>query len=204
MDTTPGAPVLTATDSATGISGMQTETVNPGTAITFTTAPATVSAGKQSATITIRETNDNSVGVPKEVIFLTSSSGNGTFYNSATGAPLPTAGGVPFVVTDATGHASFLYVDTTVGSPTLKATDAANIALVGQQMETVTAGVANSIAFTTNDTTAKAGQLSGPNTILVKDMGGVAVAGELVNLRSTSGTGVFYNGSGPGPPSSAA
>ncbi len=191
-DPTTGTPTLTATDAGTGITGTQMETVNPGAAINFTTSPISTPAGQQGGPVTIQVTDENSVGVANEQVLLSSTSGTGTFY-TATGAPLPkTVGGVPYVVTDANGNASFLYEDSAVGSPTLTAAADAAGSVSKTQTETVTAGVVTSVTFTTLPVTASAGKQSTAITIAVKN-GGVAVANEVVKLSSTSFTGNFYN-----------
>ena len=124
------------------------------------------------------------------MVKLTSSSATGTFYNSATGAALPkTAGGVPYVITNASGQASFLYVDTTAGTPTLTATDSAINTVTQTQSEVITVGAAATITFTSTATTANTGQQSGPITIQVTNAGAAPVAGEVVDLSSSSATG---------------
>ncbi len=199
-DGTVGTPTLTATD-ATGASGSQTEKVIAADAITFLTSPTSTPAGQRSTPITI-QVADEGAPVANEVVFLSSTTAAGfhNFYDGVTGAPLPTtAGGVPFVVTNASGQASFLYEDVVAGgAPTLKATEAANAAVFGQQRETVTNGVASSVAFTNGATTANAGQVSGPYTIQVNTLAGNPVVGDVVNLSTDSGGGVFYNGNGAG------
>ena len=201
---TPCALILTATDAGDGVFGTQTETVNPGAGITFTTAATTVTAGKQSSAITIQFTNDANTGVANELVVLKSSSATGTFYNSATGAALPTTpSGVPYVITNASGQASFLYVDTTAGTPTLTASDSATNSVSKTQQETITAGAAATITFTTAATTVNAGRQSGTITIQVKNAGNANVSGEVVDLSSSAGNGIFYTVAGAPLPKTA-
>ena len=65
----------------------------------------------------------------------------------------------------------------------------------GFQNQTVNAGVATAIAFTTLPTTADPGQEAGPITIQVLN-GGAGVVGEVVNLSTDSLTGTFYDANG--------
>ncbi len=203
-DNTPGTPTITATDSANNtVLNTQMETVTAGASINFVTPVTTVTAGKQSGTITIQVTNENNIAVANEVVLLSSSSGGGTFY-STTGVALPTTtGGVPYVVTNASGQASFLYSDRNAGTPTITAADAASNGVTKTQTEMVTAGVANTITFTTSPMTATAGKQSGTITILVQDAGAAAVTNEVVFLRSNSVTGTFYSTSGVALPKTA-
>ena len=170
------------------MTGTQTETVNPGAAINFTTSPISTHAGQQGGPVTIQVTDENNAGVANEQVLLSSTSGTGTFY-TATGAPLPkTVGGVPYVVTDMNGNASFLYEDSAVGSPTLTAAADAAGSVSKTQTETVTAGIVTSVTFTSLPVTASAGKQSTAITIAVKN-GGVAVANEVVKLSSTFSPG---------------
>ena len=69
-----------------------------------------------------------------------------------------------YVVTNGAGQASFFYLDTAAGSPTLTAT--ANT-VFANQTETVSAGAAATIAFLTAPTTASAGAQTSAITIQV-------------------------------------
>ena len=97
------------------------------------------------------------------------------------------------MITDGNGNASFYYEDTTnPGTPTLTAADSANPAVFGQQNEVVSAGLVTAVTFKSSPQTTNVGQLAGPITI------SVGFANEVVNLSSSSATGVFYNSTGPG------
>ena len=101
------------------------------------------------------------------------------------------------MITNASGQASFFYEDTTVGTPTLTAADAAKAATAfGPQKETVNRRRGHGHHHRGGSaTTESAGQQSGTITILVK-AGAAAVPDEVVNLTTTSATGVFYNSAG--------
>ena len=200
-DPTTGTPTLTATDKASGMSGTQMETVNPGASITFGPA-VTVSTGKQSGPITITVTDANGNPVANEEVDLKSSSTGGTFYTTG-GVALPTEGGVPYVVTNASGQAFFLYADSFQGTPTLTAAVAAVNSVFKTQQETITPGAAFKIAFG-SAVSVSAGKQSGPISITVTNSTNAPVVGEIVDLSTSSPTtGTFYTTGGAALPTTA-
>jgi sugar lactone lactonase YvrE len=84
--------------------------------VSFTTTPQILVAGGKSATTSIRAENGEGNALGNVQIDLSSSSATGLFYASATSTTPITS-----VTTDSNCTASFVYSDTTAGSPTLTA-----------------------------------------------------------------------------------
>ncbi len=105
--------------------------------VAFTTSPRSFTAATISSVITVQVEDQygNPVAESNDVIDLSTTSSTGQFFAVSTTAPPITA-----VTTDSTGAASFVYYDTTAGTPTLTAVDGnANLtAHTATQQETVT------------------------------------------------------------------
>ena len=194
-DTVAGNPTLTATDTSNVnlLSGVQKETVvaGPAATITITTSPQVLMAGTESGDITFTVTDANGNVVGNELIDLSSSAGTGLFY-----ADSSSTSSITSITTDSTGTASFVYYDTTGGTPIVTIKDDAHQSVLQTQQETVTAGAVATVAFTTNPMTLKAGVDSGTITVKAADSYGNGVSGELIDLTTSSSTGVFYANSG--------
>ena len=186
----------TTTDAAGNtLTASQTATKAIASQLTFTTTPISTTAGANSSIITVKVLDASGNPVANEQVNLSSSSETGTFFDS-TGTTAITS-----VVTGADGTASFVYHDTTAGTPTLTATDKANTDVTQTQTETVTAAAAAQVAFTTAPQTFAAGTNSGVITVQIEDQFGnpVAQSGDTVNLTSSSGTGTFLDSTGTTP-----
>ena len=193
-DTVVGTPTVTATDNTNNaIQQTQQETVTAAAAatITFTTNPQSLTAGTDSGTITVSVVDSYGNAVGSELIDLSSSAGTGKFYANSSSTTAITS-----VTTASNGTASFVYYDTTVGTPTVTAMDDANHSVVKTQQETVTTAAAATITFTTNPQSLTAGMDSGTISIKAVDAYGNAISNELIDLSSNAGTGKFYANSG--------
>lgn len=166
-------------------------TKDAATQLSFTSTPITATAGTNSSLITVEALDSNGNPVANAQVNLSSNSMTGTFFDS-TGTNTITD-----VVTGANGTASFVYNDTTAGTPTLTATDSVNPTATQTQQETVTAAAAAQVAFTSAPQTISAGTNSGLITVQIEDQYGNAVAqSDTINLSSTSATGAFLDSMG--------
>ena len=140
-DTVVGTPTVTAIDDANhSVVKTQQETVTAATPvkIMFTTTAMGLTAGTTTGTITIAvaDANGNTVAESGDTITLQSNFSTGIFYASAS-STTP----ISFITTNSSGTASFVYYDTTAGTPTITATDANKhlTTHTATQQETVTA-----------------------------------------------------------------
>ena len=193
VDTLVSTPTLTA--SATGLtSAMQTETVIAATAsqLIFTTSAQTLTAGMNSATITVQledPFNNIATASSTQTILLTTTSEFGQFRDNATGnSP------IIFVnLAAGTSSTNFKYNDTLAGSPMLTVTDFALTSSTATQTETVNAATVSKLVYTTTAQTLTAGVVSGTLTVQEEDaFGNVTTTAETVNLStSNTTTGLF-------------
>ena len=147
QDTKAGSPTITA--AASGLtSGTQIETINVGTvnklAFTNTALSASASATANMGPITVQEQDVN--GNPTttaETVTLTSNSAGTKLFAATSGGSAITTVSIP----TGSSSATFYYGDTKSGSPTITA--AVTGLNSGTQGETVTAGAASKLVFTT-------------------------------------------------------
>ncbi len=193
-DTQVGSPVISA--SAAGlVSATQTETITAtavAAQLAFTTAPINLGVGSTSGVITVvlEDLNGNAVNATAAGVSVALASTSGTGVFKSTGGATIT--GVTIAAGSST--ASFKYVDTVSGTPTLTAS-ATGLAVSSQQ-ETLTSTL-TSIAFTTPAHTLILG--AGPASVTIElddQLGSPVVAGAggaLVTLGTTSSGGTFYD-----------
>jgi hypothetical protein len=203
-NTVAGGP-YTVSASVTGVSSTAnfSLTSNPGPAkkLAFITSPvsgtASTSATLGPITVQLQDAYGNPVTATGSgtVVGLSSSSGAGIF-SSSSGASHITS------VTIASGKtsASFYYGDTKAGSPTITA--ASSPLTSATQTETITAGKAAKLAFTTSPVSGPLSSSAtlGPITIQLQDAYGNPVtatgSGTVVKLTSSSSGGIFAASSG--------
>ena len=196
-DTNGAGADLTARDNGNAlVSTTQFETVSSAAAksISFTSTAQTLTAGVDSATVSVQVLDKFGNPLAGEQVNLSSSDATtGAFYASASSTTPITS-----VLTGANGIASFVYADTLTGSPILTATDAANLSVTTTQTETVKANSAAKLAITSVAKSTTAGAKSSTITVQVEDQYGnvVAKSGDTVNLTSSSAKGLFYNAAG--------
>jgi hypothetical protein len=127
-----------------------------------------------------------------ETLALSTNSTGGAFYSNASCTTTITS---TTIATSATG-ANFFYKDTKTGSPTITVTGTGAFATTITQGETITAGTANKLAFTTSAQTLSAGACSAAITVQSQDASGNPAnpaSVEAVALSSNSPGGTFYN-----------
>ena len=198
LDTHAGTPTITASDAGGVLtSAMQQETVNQPLAskLVFTTVAQMLTAGVLSATITVQEQDqyNNPTTMPETVNLSTSASGTGVFKNLAGNSTI-TSVSIPA----GQNSASFTYLDTHAGTPTITASDVGGVLTSATQQETVNQPLASKLVFTTVAQTLTAGVLSATITVQEQDQyNNPTTTAETVNLStSASGTGVFKNTAG--------
>ena len=186
-DTTAGTPTLHA--AASGVSTTLAMTVIAGAPSTlkFVSAPQNLEAGQPSAPISLvlEDANDNPTpATGTTVVGLTSTSAAGQFTSHGQAAT---------TVSLATGAttATFVYIDTTAGSPTITAS-ATGLAS-GTQTEVISAGPPAGFTLSATNNTLTAGQPSAMTVTTVNAYGEVvpATASMVVSLQTTSATGGF-------------
>jgi len=158
--------------------------------LAVTTAPQALTAGAASSPITVQlqDQSGNPVKVSSNLIVNLSSSSSGVFLSGST--PITSV-----IIAAGTSSASFTYQDTKAGTPTLTA---ASGSFHGGQVETVKAGPASKLAFTTSPQTLTAGVVSATLTVQLLDLYGNAAnakAALTVQLSSNSKGGLFLKGS---------
>ena len=197
-DTTVGTPTITA--AASGLtSGTQQETIASGPKLVLTgplsgSASATASLGP----FTVTEEAANGTPITSgETVNLTSSSSGTYIFNTTQGASTPT-GATTVTIPSGQSSATFYYGDTKVGTPTITA--AATGVTSATQQETITAGAAAQLIFTTSPVSggASTSPTLGPITVEEQDAyGNVTKTALTVNFASSSaGTHEFAATSG--------
>jgi hypothetical protein len=196
VDTQTGFPTLST--QAPGFFG-STQQEDEGVGLTFAMPPQTLTPGQSSQPITVQLKDlisGNAFTAPSGMtVNLSSSSSTGQFLDTS-GNPLANSS---IVIPAGSSSASFEYEDTQVGLPTLTARSfvVLNLQIGDLQVENV-GGV--SLAFTTAAQTLTAGQPSQPITLRFQDGQGNPVvapaAGMIIQLSSSSSTGVFLDTSG--------
>jgi hypothetical protein len=201
-DTMVGNPVITA--AATGLSsGTQTETITAAAAskLVFTTAPVSGSTSNSATVgpITVQEEDAfNNVTTTALTVNLSSSSAGTHEFAATSGGAVITSIAVP----GGSSTATFYYGDQKAGNPTLTAAAAGLTS--GTQAETITAGSATQLGFTSAPFNGTANN-SATNafTVSLEDGFGnptTSTSATTVNLSSNStGTNEFAASSGGGP-----
>jgi hypothetical protein len=201
-DTAAGTtPTITA--AATGLtSGSQKEAVTTGPTKLVLSGPTTggASSGAAIGPFTVTEETTAGVLTTASVTVNLSSASTGTYiFNGTQGATGP-SGPTSVTIPGGQSSATFYYGDTAVSSSTTKITAAATGLTSASLNETITAGPAAQLIFTT---AGKSGGAStsptlGPITVQEKDaFGNVSNTALTVNLSSTSqGTNEFAATSG--------
>ncbi|HVE88026.1 MAG TPA: hypothetical protein VND93_34450, partial [Myxococcales bacterium] len=197
-DTAVGPSVVTAA-SAGLTSATQTENVNPGppSAVAFTTASQNVTVGACSAaaSVQVRDAYGNASPVGAATSGpLSSTSGTTRFYSDAA----CTAQITSLTVAAGLANASFYFLDTAAGSPTI--TYAPPGLTAASQVETFSVGLPTRLAITTAPLVVVAGQCSGAvlpggSVVQAQDSFGNpanVTANITVALSSVSSTLVFY------------
>lgn len=195
-DTRAGQSVITAQSAGLNSDSLEMEIeAADAVRIVFDTGPQILIAGTPSTPISISA--EDAYGNPGEVeddttIILTSTSATGRFDLSDAGAFDGSVTSV--VIAEDAQTACFYYRDTTTGTPTITASDAAGLLIGATQMETVDAAAATILVFVTAPRTTRAGVSTEVITIqTLDDYGNTAIvyANTAVNLSSSSGTGRF-------------
>jgi len=196
-DTVAGTPTLRVSSAVT-TTGTQVETINPGPPVklAFITPPQThtVGACSEIATVQVQDNLGNPVNLPvTRTVNLASTSTGNAFFSSTD----PVCGGAPITSVDiaaGTSSASFYFLDTVVGTPTLTASVSGAPALTAAtQVENIQAtGVASKLAFVGAPQTLPAG-FCAAFTVEAEDSFGNAVQGaRTVSLSSNSVGGAFF------------
>ncbi|MGA2838500.1 MAG: hypothetical protein ABSF84_18115, partial [Acidimicrobiales bacterium] len=197
-----GAPVITA--AATGLtSGTQAESITALTgtqlAITSTAFSGAASASATNAfTVTLEDTYGNTTTKATATTVNLSSTSTGTHEFAATsGGTAVTSVTLPANTSSVTAY----YGDEKAGTPTITAA-ATGLSPSGTQGETITAGAASKLVFTTSPVTGTHHRFgdtatAGPITVQEQDAyGNVSTSAITVNLSSSSGGGIFAATSG--------
>ncbi len=198
-DQKPGTPTITA--AATGLtSGTQQETITGGTAtqlaITSSAFSGTTNASATNAfTVTLEDSLGNATTkASATTVNLTSNSAGTHEFAATSGGANVTSVTLPANTSSVTAY----YGDEKVGTPTITA--AATALTSGTQQETITAGAASKLIFTTGAVsgTAASSPTLGPITVQEQDaFGNVSTTALTVNLSSSStGTNEFAATSG--------
>ncbi len=189
-----GTPTLTASSSGlTFATQGQTILAGAPSTIAFVSPPQTLIAGACSALTTVQSRDGNSnradVTAPTSVGLGTSSSGGAFFSDTACTIAIAS------VTIPAGGNtAGFYFRDSRVGTPTLSLT-AVGLAS-STQIETINAGPASRLGFTSAAQNVVAGSCSGALVIQSQDAFSNAVlvsSATTVGLASSSGSNVFYS-----------
>jgi hypothetical protein len=187
-DSNVGTPTITA--AATNLtSGTQQETITTGPTKLVLTGPATGSASATASLGPFTVTEEAANGTPTtvgETVNLTSSSAGTYIFNTAQGSTGPT-GATSVTIPSGQSSATFYYGDTKSDHPTITA--AATGLTSATQQETISAGAAAQLVFTTGTVsgTASANATVGPITVQEQDAyGNVTTTALTVNLTSAS------------------
>ncbi len=193
FDSVAGTPTLTVTASGLG-SARQQEVVTGAqpTSLAITTSAKTLTTASASSTITVqlRDMDGNPLNAPaNEVLTLSTTSSSGSFRDTTNS--LVTSVTIP----SGSSTASFVYVDTSAGTPTITVSAAG---LIGaSQQETVTVAAATSLGFLRPISTIVTETVSTAMQVQLLDQGGNAIkagtGGLTVNLTSTSTTSTFLD-----------
>ncbi len=198
-DTLAGTPTITAT--TIGLNpGSQIETITGGTATHLVITSTAFSGGASSSatnafTVTLEDAFNNfTTKTTATTVNLTSNSTGTHEFSATSGGATVASVNLPANTQSVTAY----YGDTLSGTPTITAA-ATGLSPSATQQETITAGAAAQLIFTT---TAKSGPAStsatlGPITVQEQDaFGNVSTTGLTVNLSSSSSAGVFAATSG--------
>ncbi len=187
------SPTLTASNP--GLSApTQVAVISPAppTALTFVTAPQTLTAGNCSAvaTVEVRDAfnNPSPLTMATEVVLSSSSSSTRLHSSASCDAVLSSAGIVPGGT-----RASFFFKDLVEGAPTLTARVAG--LSDATQLATINRGPAAKLAFLTPPQSPVAGTCSSVLTVQVQDVSGNAVQVSSVTsvaLSTSTPTGALY------------
>ncbi len=192
-DTKSGTPTITATDTALStqtVTQQETVIATAASQLVFSTTAQTPTAGVTSGTITVQlEDVYNNVAVASstQTILLSTTSSSGQFLVASTPVTFVT-------ITSGNSGASFTYTDTKSGTPTITVTDFTLPTQTATQQETVNAGTASQLVFTTLAQTLTAGVTSGTLTVQLEDVYNniaVATSPQTVSLTTNSGGGSF-------------
>ena len=189
-----------AVDSNSGVTAAPTVLVSilaaPPAKLVFTTTAVSGTASNSATlgkiTVTEEDAFGNATTLP-ETVSLSSSSSGGIF-SLTSGGPAVTS----VNILSGSSTASFYYGDTKAGSPTITA--AASGLASGTQVETINAGTAAQLAFTSSAFSAgSSNSITDPFTVSLEDSFGnvtTKTTSTTVTLSSSSGTGKFAATSG--------
>jgi len=185
---TPGSPVLTATDITDSVTLTHTASVTfaalpPASAGTSTVAASpgpVVANGVSTSTITVTLKDGGGGAVTGKTVTLASSRGSADTISAASGS------------SNASGVVTFTVKSTTAGSPVFTATDTTDsITVIQTASVTFTTNPAASVSQSTVAAAPSSLVANGTSittiTVTLKDSGGTALAGKTVTLASSRG-----------------